>query len=284
MRRSGRPATRAPTSALNWPGGTAAVAAMTVQSVGPTQQVAVASSSPVSMILDVTGYLLAADAANGPEVQPLGATALANGVISDATGTGRANGDPLALLSQVYSTDVLAAGGAVSIVSSEIPGGGAALVPYDPTNVCGVRTTAALHRRVRRLLGQCPARRHRRQPGDDLARVGACAVHAISGMVRRRGIGGMASAPRRGQRGVPRRRRRRTRVADAPASPATRRRPMSCTTCATTTGRSNVRPRSGRRDACRSVVACQLICSIGRRVGAPHIAAETRQAEGPTDG
>jgi hypothetical protein len=68
-----------------------------------------------------------------------GAAQLTTGVIQDTTGVGRINGDPTVLLSEVYSANVLAAGGGVSIVTSEIPGGGAALVPYDPRSfpVCG---------------------------------------------------------------------------------------------------------------------------------------------------
>jgi hypothetical protein len=121
------------TSTLNWPGGGAAVAAMTVQSIADSHQLSVTSSSPASMIVDVTAYLLAVDAPNGPAVLPPGATELTSGAIVDTTGSGRVNGDPIVLLSQVYSADMLAAGGGVSIVTSEIPGGGAALVPYDPT-------------------------------------------------------------------------------------------------------------------------------------------------------
>ncbi len=127
------------TSAVNWPGGKTAVAAMTVQSVTASHRVTVDASAPVSLIVDITAYLLAADAPTGPEMLPLGASVLTSGAIVDTTGVGRANGDPLALLSEVYSPDVLAAGGGVSIVSSEIPGGGAALVPYNPGTVpaCG---------------------------------------------------------------------------------------------------------------------------------------------------
>jgi hypothetical protein len=121
-----------PTSALNWPGGETAVAAMTVQTVPSSRELGITSSSPASMIVDVTGYLLAANAPNGPEVLAPGAAALSGGSIVDSTGAGQLYGDPIVLLSEVYSIDVLAAGGGVSIVTSEIPGGGAALVPYDP--------------------------------------------------------------------------------------------------------------------------------------------------------
>jgi hypothetical protein len=119
------------TSALNWPG-RVTVAAMVVQSVPISRRLSVTSTSPVSIIVDVTGYLLAANAPNGPESMPTGAVALSSGTIDDTTGVGRANGDPIVLLAEVYSAQVLAAGGGVSIVASNIPGGGAALVPYDP--------------------------------------------------------------------------------------------------------------------------------------------------------
>ena len=127
------------TSMLNWPDGSSAVAAMTVQGVPASNRLSITSSAPVSLIVDVTGYLLAANAVNGPERQQPGTAALTTGSIVDTTGVGRTNGDPVVLLSQVYSANVLTAGGAVSIVSAEIPGGGAALVPYDPATFlpCG---------------------------------------------------------------------------------------------------------------------------------------------------
>lgn len=135
----GSPSDGSPTSALNWPGGSGAVAAMTVQPVPASNRLAITSSTPASLIVDVTAYLLAANAPTGPEVLAPGTTALTTGSIVDTTGTGRANGDPIVLLEQVYSANVLAAGGGVSIATSEIPGGGAALVPYDATNypACG---------------------------------------------------------------------------------------------------------------------------------------------------
>jgi hypothetical protein len=128
-----------PTSALNWPGGAAAVAAMTVQLASPSGSISITSSVAASFIVDVTGYLLAANAPAGPDVLLPGATDLTTGVIDDLTGVGQTNGDPIVLLSEVYSANVLAAGGGVSIVTSEIPGGGAAVVPYDPTSfaACG---------------------------------------------------------------------------------------------------------------------------------------------------
>jgi hypothetical protein len=128
-----------PTSALNWPGGAAAVAAMTIQRVPSSHRLSVTSSAPAALIVDVTGYLLAAHAPLGPEILRPGATSLTAGTIDDSTGVGRTNGDPITLLTEVYSANVLAAGGAVSIVTSEIPGGGAALVPFEPHSspACG---------------------------------------------------------------------------------------------------------------------------------------------------
>jgi hypothetical protein len=137
---------RSPTSALNWPDDTAAVAAMTIQPITASKRLDVASSAPAALIVDVTGYLLGPNAANGPALLLPGASALAGGVIEDTTGIGRANGDALGLLTEVYTPGELAAGGGVSIVRREIPGGGAALVPYDPQTFaeCGPQPTCIL--------------------------------------------------------------------------------------------------------------------------------------------
>lgn len=137
---------RSATSALNWPGGGLAVAAMTIQPVTTPNDLIFTTSTPTAIIVDVTGYLLAADAANGPELLLPGMTALTTGIIADSTGVGRINGDPIVLLAEVYSANVLAAGGGVSIVSSDIPGGGAALVPYDPPSfpACGAQPRCIL--------------------------------------------------------------------------------------------------------------------------------------------
>jgi hypothetical protein len=126
------------TSVLNWPGDTS-VAAMTVQGVPNSRHLSLTSSTPAAFIVDVTGYLLGANAPDGPELALPGSEILTTGTIVDTTGVGRPNGDPLALLSEVYATSVLAAGGAASIVTSEVPGGGAASVPNDPRSFpeCG---------------------------------------------------------------------------------------------------------------------------------------------------
>jgi hypothetical protein len=119
------------TSVLNWTSGRA-VAAMTVQGVSRAGLMSLTSSTPASLIVDVTGYLLTVNAPNGPELLLPGSQALTTGHIDAEAAGGLVNGDPFALLSEVYSRNVLAAGGGVSIVTAEIPGGGAALVPADP--------------------------------------------------------------------------------------------------------------------------------------------------------
>lgn len=154
--------TRAPdraadaTSVLNWSGGRGAVAAMMVQPLAAGGQLAVSASSATALIVDATAYLLgigasaggpqgsgglmvdvpAATASSSTATTAVAATAtrprpLATGVIDDRTGTGKATGDPAALLRQTYTAAELAAGGGVSIVFSDVPGGSPAMVPYD---------------------------------------------------------------------------------------------------------------------------------------------------------
>ena len=139
-----RPADRAAdaTSVLNWPGGLGAVASMMVQPLSADGRLSVSASSPTALIIDATAYLLGGGATPpGPTlgagdslaVAPTGTRALKTGVIDDRTGTSKATGDPVTLLRQTYTTAELAAGGGISIVFSDVPGGSPAMVPYDAT-------------------------------------------------------------------------------------------------------------------------------------------------------
>ncbi|MCU1393738.1 MAG: hypothetical protein JWM34_2166 [Ilumatobacteraceae bacterium] len=149
----------ATTSMVNWPGGHGAVAAMMVQPLPSGGQLAIQGSTPSSFILDVTAYVLDGAPSNNPSAPAAGPAAgsnivgdasasgttgststpstgprtLTTGVITDHTGTGKATGDPLALLHQTYTPAELAAGGGVSIVFSAPPGGAPAMIPYSPS-------------------------------------------------------------------------------------------------------------------------------------------------------
>ena len=142
------------TSSLNWAGTPGAVASMTVQSLTATRQLRISASSPTALILDVTGYLIgepaAAPAAGTASSSGTTATTastpsstsprpIATGVITDSTGTGKATGDPLALLRQTFTPAELRAGGGVSIVNAAVPNNAPAMVPYNAAAypVCG---------------------------------------------------------------------------------------------------------------------------------------------------
>ena len=131
---------------------------MMVQPLTADGRLAITASSATALVVDATAYLLGGGASSsGPARQrrsrgrragggggqqrhheqhrPVdwrrGPRPLTTGVIEDRTGTGKATGDPIVLLRQTYTAAELAAGGGVSIVFSDVPGGSPAMVPYN---------------------------------------------------------------------------------------------------------------------------------------------------------